>query len=65
MILLDYLAIGMATVLAGCLYLRRVTGIGFVPGFAALYAFHLLVWPLVWAAWTLIFVLSLLARVRP
>lgn len=65
MIIVGYLAIGMATVLAGWFYLKSATGIGFNRGLAVLYAFHLILWPVVWAAWTLIFLLRLPGRSRP
>jgi hypothetical protein len=65
MIIVGYLAMGLATVLVGWFYLKSATGIGFNRGLAALYAVHLILWPVVWAAWTLIFLLRLPARSRP
>ena len=65
MIIAGYLALGVATVLVGWFYLKSKTGIGFNRGLVGLYLFHLILWPVVWAAWTLIFLLSLPDRSRP
>jgi hypothetical protein len=65
MIIVGYLAAGVATVLVGWFYLKSATGIGFNRGLAVFYAFHLILWPVIWAAWGLIFLQSLPARLRP